>query len=273
MIIDAHQHFWLMKDRDGGWPPPELGAIHRDFLPPDLAPEIKEAGVDGTVVVQSLPSVDDTRFMLGLAEKSETILGVVGWVDMKAADAPAVIAELATAPKLKGLRPMLQGISDPGWIDDPALEPAVEAMIAHRLVFDALVLEPHLSALHAFARRHPSLPIVIDHGAKPRIGEGHYRGWRHAMLRLAELDNVCCKLSGLLTERGQQRPEAVRPYAETIVELFGADRVIWGSDWPVVNLAGSYSGWIAQCREIVPVADHDAVFGGNARRFYHLNGA
>jgi len=272
MIVDAHQHFWLMKDRKGGWPPPELAAIHRDFLPADLAPELEAAGVDGTILVQSLPSVEDTRFMLGLAEESDTILGVVGWVDMKAPDAPEVIADLAKAPKLKGLRPMLQDITDPGWIDDPALEPAVEAMMAHHLVFDALVLEPHLSALHAFARRHPGLPVVIDHGAKPRIATGYYRDWRHAMLRLAELDNVCCKLSGLVTEAGGQKPEALRPYIETILELFGTERVIWGSDWPVVNLAGSYAGWIAQCREIVPAADHYAVFGGNAQRFYRLRG-
>ncbi len=273
MIIDAHQHFWLMKDRKGDWPPPELAAIHRDFLPQYLAPEIEAADVGGTILVQSLPSVDDTRFMLELTEESETILGVVGWVEMKAVDAPDVIAELARSPKLKGLRPMLQGIADPDWIDDPALEPAVDAMMAHHLVFDALVLEPHLSALHAFARRHPGLPIVINHGAKPRIAEGHYRDWRHGMLRLAELPNVSCKLSGLLTEAGDQKPEALRPYIETILELFGAERVIWGSDWPVVNLAGSYAGWITQCRQIVPEADHDAVFGGNARRFYGLQGA
>jgi L-fuconolactonase len=270
MIIDAHQHFWLMKDRQGGWPPPELAAIHRDFLPPDLAPEMEAAGVEGTVLVQSLPSVEDTRFLLALAEKSKTILGVVGWVDMKAPDASSVIGKLVTSPKLRGLRPMLQDIDDPDWIDDPDLEPAVEAMIAHGLAFDALVLEPHLAALHAFARRHPSLPIVMDHGAKPRIAEGHYRDWRGAMLRLAELDNVCCKLSGLLTEAGEQRPQALRPYIETILELFGAERVIWGSDWPVVNLAGSYQSWIEQCRAIVPQADHAGVFGGNARRFYRL---
>lgn len=270
MLIDAHQHFWLLKDRGGGWPPPDLEAIYRDVLPSDLVPEIKKAGVTGTVLVQSLPSVDDTHFMLGLAEENDFILGVVGWVDMKAADASDVIADLAKAPKLKGLRPMLQDISDENWIDDPKLEPAVEAMIANHLVFDALVLEPHLSALHAFARHHPSLPVVIDHGAKPRIASGHFSDWRHAMLRLAELDNVACKLSGLLTEAGDQDPRALRPYIETILELFGSERVIWGSDWPVLLLAGCYGSWLTQCREIVPSADHDAIFGGNARRFYRL---
>jgi L-fuconolactonase len=270
MIIDAHQHFWLLKDRQGGWPPPELAAIHRDFLPPDLAPQLKEAGVEGTVLVQSLPSVEDTRFMLDLAERTDFILGVVGWADLKAADAPSVIAELAGAPKLKGLRPMLQDIADDDWITDTTLHPAIEAMQAHGLVFDALVLPRHLAGLEIFARRYPDLPIVIDHGAKPVIAEGRYGEWRAPMQRLASLGNVWCKLSGLLTEKGDQKPQAVRPYVETILELFGAERTIWGSDWPVVDLAGDYAGWIAQCRAIVPEADHDNVFGGNARRFYRL---
>jgi Predicted metal-dependent hydrolase of the TIM-barrel fold len=272
MVIDAHQHFWLLKDRQGAWPPPELAAIHRDFLPADLIPEMKGSGVSGTVLVQSLPSLEDTRFLLDLARDHDFVLGVVGWADLKAPNAPQVIAEFAKADELKGLRPMLQDLADARWIDDPALAPAVEAMIEHRLVFDALVLEPHLPALHAFALRHPGLPIVIDHGAKPRIASGHFTGWRHAMLRLAKLPHVHCKLSGLLTEAGEQRQEALRPYIETILELFGAERVIWGSDWPVLNLAGSYSGWINQCLHIVPQADQDAVMGGNAIRVYGLTG-
>lgn len=270
MIIDAHQHFWLLKDRKDGWPPAELAAIHRDFLPADLASELRATGVGGTILVQSLPSVDDTNFMLELAETDKTILGVVGWVDMKSEEAPAVIGKLAAAPKLKGLRPMLQDLADPTWIDDTALDRAVEAMVERNLVFDALVLEPHLKSLENFARRHPRLNIIIDHGAKPRIRDGHYRDWRSAMQRLANLHNVCCKLSGLLTEADEQRPKTLRPYIETILELFGAHRVIWGSDWPVVNLVGRYEDWFDQCREIVPAAAHSMVFRGNARRIYHL---
>jgi L-fuconolactonase len=270
MLIDAHQHFWLLADRKGAWPPPELGAIHRDVLPPDLVPHLLEAGVEGTILVQSLPTVEDTRFLLDLAERTDFIFGVVGWVDLKAPDAPSVIAELARSPKLKGLRPMLQDLPEDNRIDDPALDPAIEAMQAQGLVFDALVLPRHLAALEAFARRHPDLPVVIDHAAKPVISAGRYVEWRVPMQRLAALPNVWCKLSGMLTEAGEQRPEAVRPYAETVLELFGADRTIWGSDWPVLELAGSYAGWIEQCRQIVAVADHAAVFGGNARRFYSL---
>ncbi len=270
MVIDAHQHFWLLKDRHGAWPPRDLAAIHRDFLPPDFDPHLREAGVEGTVLVQSLPSVEDTRFMLDLAERTSFVRGVVGWVDMKAPDAPSVVADLAMLPKLKGLRPMLQDLAEDDWIDDPALDPSVAAMRAHDLVFDALVLPRHLQALEAFARRHPDLPIVIDHAAKPLIAEGQYTDWRKSMKSLAGLANVWCKLSGMLTEAGSQKPQAVRPYAETVLELFGPHRVIWGSDWPVLELAGSYGEWLRQCREIVPAADHAAVFGGNAKRFYRL---
>lgn len=270
MRIDAHQHFWRIAERTGQWPPPELAAIHRDFLPEDMQPLIAAAGIDGTVLVQTMENEADTAFMLDLAERTPFILGVVGWTDMKAAGAPANIARLARHPKLKGFRPMLQDIADDRWIDDPALDAAVEAMVEHRLVFDALVLPRHLEPLANFARRHPDLPIVIDHGAKPPISEGRFIGWYARMKALAELPNVHCKLSGLLTEAGDQKPQAVRPYAETILDLFGPDRAVWGSDWPVLRLAGDYSAWLGQCLDIVPAQHHAAVFGGNAQRFYGL---
>jgi L-fuconolactonase len=241
-------------------------------MPDDLQPLIADAGVDGTVLVQTMENEPDTAFMLDLADTNSFILGVVGWTDLKAADAPDAITRLARHPKLKGFRPMLQDIADDRWIDDPALKPAISAMIDHGLVFDALVLPRHLDTLFDFARRSTRLPIVIDHGAKPVIAEGKFTDWRRKMASLAELPNVHCKLSGLLTEAGDQKPQAIRPYAETILELFGPHRVIWGSDWPVLRLAGDYQAWLAQCLHIVPAEHHDAVFGGNAVRFYNLGG-
>ncbi|OHV83569.1 amidohydrolase [Rhizobium sp. LCM 4573] len=270
MRIDAHQHFWRIADRVGQWPPAELAAIHRDFMPEDLEPILAEAKVDGTVLVQTMENEADTAFMLELADRHPFILGVVGWTDLKAAGAPANIARLARHPKLKGFRPMLQDIAEDGWIDDPSLDPAIAAMLDHGLVFDALVLPRHLALLLSFARRHPELPIVIDHGAKPLIAEGLFVDWHSRMKALAALPNIRCKLSGLLTEAGDQKPQAIRPYAETILDLFGPDRVIWGSDWPVLRLAGDYQSWLAQCLDIVPAEHHDAVFGGNAKSFYRL---
>lgn len=270
MRIDAHQHFWQIAERTGQWPPPTLSALHRDFGPEDLQPLLAEAKIEGTVLVQTMEREADTAFMLDLAERNPFILGVVGWTDLKAADAPDAIAGLAQHLKLKGVRPMLQDIADDHWIDDPALKPVVSAMIDHGLVFDALVLPRHLDALLRFAHRSTRLPIVIDHGAKPPIAEGRFAVWRRQMAALAELPKVHCKLSGLLTEAGDQRPQSVRPYAETILELFGPSRVIWGSDWPVLRIAGDYHDWLAQCLDIVPAEHHDAVFGGNAVRFYNL---
>ncbi|MGO4527228.1 amidohydrolase [Microvirga sp. 2MCAF35] len=274
MRIDAHQHFWLMSNRQGQWPPPDLAKIHRDFTPSDLEPILKACGIGGTVLVQSLPTMADTDFMLELADRHAFILGVVGWVDLKAADAASHVARLASHPKLKSLRPMLQDIPDVGWIDDPHLDPAIASMKEADLRFDALVMPQHLRALTAFAERHPDLSIVIDHGAKPRIAAGEIAPWRDAMAGLAAFPNVHCKLSGFLTEAGGRRDaDAIRPYADTLLELFGPERLMWGSDWPVLRLAGSYEDWLAMCHAFVPQSHHDAVFGRNAIRFYKLDGS
>ncbi|QRM28675.1 amidohydrolase [Microvirga sp. VF16] len=271
MRIDAHQHFWLMRNREGQWPPPDLAEIHRDFMPHDLESTLQACGIGGTILVQSLPTMDDTGFMLELADRHSFILGIVGWVDLKASDAASHITRLAAHPKLKSLRPMLQDIADVDWIDDPRLDPAIAAMKNVDLRFDALVMPQHLRALTAFAERHPDLPIVIDHGAKPRIAAGEIRPWREAMGGLAALPNVHCKLSGLLTEAGERRDAAaIRPYADALLELFGPERLIWGSDWPVLRLAGDYADWLAMCQDFVPTRHHDAVFGTNAGLFYKL---
>lgn len=276
--VDAHQHFWRLADRHGQWPPAELDAIHRDFLPADLEPLRSCAGIDGTVLVQSLPSEDDTRWMLSIAGQHRFVWGVVGWTDLKAADAPARIAALAAAPKLKGLRPMLQDLPDDDWIADPAVDAGARAMAQHGLVFDALVLPRHLDALYAFAVRHPDLRIVIDHAAKPPIAAGGIEPWRSRMARLAALPQVACKVSGLLTEAGPRRSaEALRPYVQPLWELFGPERLLWGSDWPVLRLAGEYQAWLEMSHALfdaiepgLPDAARANLFGGNAMRVYGL---
>jgi L-fuconolactonase len=277
MRVDAHQHFWLLADREGQWPPASLATIHRDFMPHDLLPTLQRAGVEATVLVQSLPSVADTVFLLQLADRHPFVRGVVGWVDLKATDAVEQIDRLARHPRLRGLRPMLQDLSDSAWIADPALDAAVEVMLAHRLCFDALVLPRQLSALTWFARRHPGLPIVIDHAAKPHITTGELEPWLADMSALAALPQVHCKLSGLLTEAGPS-PDAERlqPCVQAIYRLFGSERLLWGSDWPVLRLAGSYDAWLAMARRLCKAQGADdaamsAIFGGNAQRFYRLD--
>ena len=271
--IDAHQHFWLLANRTGQWPPAELAAIHRDFLPPDLAPLLQQHGIGGSVLVQSLPSMSDTLFMLGLAEQNPFIRAVVGWTDLKSAHAAQQIAVLASHSKMRGLRPMLQDLAD-DWIADPLLAPAVAAMQRHRLSLDALVLPRHLPALLAFAKRYPELPLVIDHAAKPHIAAAQMEPWRALISQLAALPQVYCKLSGLVTEAAADWQIAqLQPYATHVLEAFGAERVIWGSDWPVLNLAADYGRWLDASEALLAKLDlrqKQQVMGANAQRFYRL---
>jgi L-fuconolactonase len=276
--IDAHQHFWHLSERRGAWPPPSLAAIHRDFGPADLAPLLAAAGVEGTVLVQSLPTLEDTRWLLEVAQATPFVKGVVGWVDFKSATAAQTIAELARDPLLKGLRPMLQDLPEDDWIADPATAPGARAMARHGLVFDALVTPRHLPHLLTFAARHPELAIVIDHGAKPFIAQQELDPWRGDIARLAALPNVHCKVSGLVTEAGGHASRAgLQPYVQVLWETFGPRRLIWGSDWPVVSLVCDYASWCAMSAALVDAlqppasARHrDALFGGNAALLYRL---
>ena len=272
MRIDAHQHFWQLAARAGGWPPPSLAAIYRDFAPDDLAPLLAEHGVAGTVLVQSLPSEADTDWLLALAERAGFIRAVVGWTDLLAVDALAAIARLASNSKLKGLRPMLQDLDDEQWIANPALAPGLRAMAEHGLRFDALVLPRHLPALLQCARDYPALSIVIDHAAKPPIADASFGQWREDMAQLAALPNVHCKLSGMVTEAKQDwNVDDLRPYVSHVLEVFGAQRVIWGSDWPVVDLAGGYGAWLAASETLLAhlgQQDRNDIFGLNSCRFY-----
>ncbi len=275
MRIDAHQHFWRLSERMGAWPPPQLAAIYRDFYPEDLGADLHRNGVAATVLVQSMPNEDDTRYLLDLSDRYSFICAVVGWTDLKAHDAPQRIAALAAHPKLRGLRPMLQDLDDDGWIDDPALAPAVAAMLRHGLVFDALVLPRHLPALLAFARRFPQLPIVIDHLAKPVMQGQPDAQWLRHMAQLAAEPQVQCKLSGMVTEAGPGWTVGqLRPYAQQVLQAFGPERVIWGSDWPVLTLAAGYDAWVAASEQLLAHLDEaqrQAVFGLNAQRFYRMD--
>lgn len=279
MLIDAHQHFWCLRERVGYWPPAALAAIYRDFAPADLAPLLQQNGVRGTVLVQTLPTRADTEYMLDLAADNEFILGVVGWVDLESPDAAGCIARLAKNKKLKGLRPMLQDIADRHWIENPALAPAIEAMLEHQLSFDALVLPCHLAPLLKFAERYPALPIVIDHAAKPLVAEGRVEPWFSDMGKLAALPQVLCKLSGLLTEAGLETDSpaavnAIKPYVGAILDLFGPERLLWGSDWPVVRLASDYGRWMEISKSLLAhlsASQHVAILGHNAIRFYRLD--
>jgi len=275
-VVDAHVHFWQLARGDYDWLTPELAALYRDFVPDDLTATLDAHGVEAIVAVQAAQTEAETRYLLQLARAQPRIAGVVGWVDFEANDAAARIAALCVEGDglLKGLRPMVQDLADPQWLARPQLDPAFDALLQHDLAFDALVKPLHLPALQARLQRHPSLRVVIDHAAKPAIGGDGFAAWADGLAQLAQHPNVLCKLSGLLTELpADADAAAIEPYVAQVFACFGAQRVLWGSDWPVLTQRAGYGDWLAQAQALVArhAAGHAAdVFAGTARRFYRL---
>jgi len=272
-MIDAHQHVWSLGRHGCTWPTEAERPIFRDYGLADWRAAAEAGGIARSVLVQSQENAHDTEWLLDIAEAAPEVAAVVGWSDLAAPDAARQIAVLAARPKLKGLRPMVQDRAA-DWYDDPALEPGFTAMTEQGLRLDALVRVPHLPALGRLARRLPELAIAIDHAAKPRIGaEAGFAEWHEAIAPMAERPNVFCKLSGLLTESAGAPADAAEPYAATILDLFGPERVMWGSDWPVLELVSTYAEWLDLARAWIPAAAHDDVFGLTAARFYGFGDA
>ena len=274
MIIDSHHHLWRRSRGDYGWLTPDMGSLWRDFEPADLAPLMAAAGVDGGIAVQAAPTEAETRFLLDLADETPAILGVIGWTDFTAPDAAAAIKKLAAHPKLKGFRPMLQDDPDDDFILRPAALAALAAVQAAGLVFEALVRPRHLPRLITLRAQFPDLRMVVDHAAKPDIAGGGWSPWADDLRRLADDGRTICKFSGLLTEAGPGAgAEALRQYADQVFDAFGADRVMWGSDWPVVRLASDYGPWLDMARTLTAgrsAAEQAAIFGATAARTYGL---
>lgn len=274
--IDSHQHFWRPARADYTWlraDEPTLAPLVRDFLPEHLAPILQAHGIDQTVLVQAADSTAETEFLLELANRHDFIGGVVGWVDLSHPDAVRTLEGWARHPKFKGVRPMLQDLPDVDWIERAPRPDAMHSLIELGLRFDALVKPEHLPSLLRFARAWPELPIVIDHAAKPPLAADP---WQRHMRELAALPQLSCKWSGLLTElpAATQTIDALRPVWQTLLQAFGPARLMWGSDWPVLNLAGDYAGWLATSEALIgelPLDEQALVWHGSAQRFYGLS--
>ena len=285
--IDAHQHFWQLARGDYAWlraDDPRVAPLVRDFLPDALAPLLRAHDVTRTVLVQAAESVAETEFMLALAAANEFIAGVVGWVDLAHADAAATLARLAADERLKSVRPMLQDLPADDWIVDAPRPDALRTLHRLGLRFDALVRPRQLAPLARFARAWPELPIVIDHAAKPPLAtawnDEAMRTWRRDMAALAAAPQVCCKISGLLTELDPpdraspaRAMERLSPVVDALLGWFGPERLMWGSDWPVLTLAGTYSDWVSVSDALLgalSAGERAQVLHGSAQHFYGL---
>lgn len=271
--VDAHHHLWKVARGDYGWLS-GFPSIARDFSIDDMRPLLRDARIDKTILMQAAESIAETHFLLDIAERETFVGGVVGWVDFEQPDAIEQIAGLARWPKLAGLRPMLQDMPDTQWILRKDFTPILQAMQQHRLRFDALIRPRHLPVFVEFAQRHPQLQLVIDHAAKPDIRNGGLAKWAAGIRPFASIPHVHCKLSGLATEAAPDWNVAtLKPYVEVLLEVFGPQRLMWGSDWPVLLLAGDYARWLDTAHELTAHLDEKQrtqIFGATAATFYGI---
>ncbi|GAX49224.1 amidohydrolase family protein [Streptomyces olivochromogenes] len=279
MRVDAHHHVWDLSVRDQDWiTGPQLQPLRRDFGLADLAPQARAAGVDRTVLVQTITVPEETPEFLALAAQGELIAGVVGWTDLTRPDVADELARLRELPggrHLKGIRHQVQGEPDPQWLLRADVRHGLAAVAEAGLVYDLVVLPHQLPACVRAAAGHPGLTFVLDHLGKPPIATGALRPWATAVRALAALPNTVCKLSGMVTEADLAKwtLDELRPYADTVLDAFGPGRLMFGSDWPVCTLAASY-GQVVEVAEELTVAlgaeERAEVFGGTATRVYRL---
>ena len=274
--IDAHQHYWNPARGDYDWMPMDNEILARPYSPADLTPHLEANGVARTVIVQAAATVEETEYMLGIADASPSVAGVVGWVDFEDPSHARHLERLARHPKFLGVRPMIQDIPDDNWMLRDDVQWAYEALIAHDLAFDALGFPRHMENFLTLLTRHRDMRVVIDHCMKPQIrthSEDSFAHWAEGMARLAGETSAFCKFSGLVTESDGWSLDAMRPYAEHLLDVFGPSRMMWGSDWPVCRLEASYDEWFAAAQALtahLSDGDREAIFGGTAATFYRL---
>lgn len=277
MIVDAHQHFWQISRGVNTWIDDSISGIRRDYLPEHLAPYLNHLGIDKTILVQASETVEENQFMADMTDQCDFIGGIVAWLDLSSDMAVDELHQLASNPIFKGVRPVLQGIEDNDWILQENVITALQELPKLGLRFDALVQTRHLNAITKVASRIPELAIVVDHAAKPAImGSAQPdAAWFDGMSKLAQNQQVYCKFSGLVTEHGEGwTVNALRPVFEHLLDVFTPERLMWGSDWPVLELDGSYIQWF-NCvniliSELTPT-EQSQILGGSAATFYGLD--
>ncbi|KYG83741.1 amidohydrolase family protein [Roseivirga echinicomitans] len=276
MKIDAHQHFWQYNPVRDSWIDNSMSVLMRDFLPSELKEEMDNNGIDGCITVQADQSEEETNFLLQLAQSNSFIKGVVGWIDLRAANAEDRLAHFATNEKLKGLRHIVQAEPDEHFMLQNDFKRGISFLSKYRLTYDILIFPKHLGTALELVKQFPEQPFVIDHLAKPQIKEQVFSPWKEQIQALAKAPNVFCKVSGLVTEANWHnwKMEDIRPYLDIAFEAFGTDRLMFGSDWPVCKLAGNYTTTCVLMEEYLKdfsEVDKAKFWGINAAKFYTLN--
>ena len=277
MIIDSHQHFWQLGRFDYPWMNSSLGVLYRDYLPDQLEPILAQNGVVKTVLVQASNSVEESRWLLKLADRYAFIAAVVGWVDLTSADVDRQLDELTSQPKFKGVRHLVESEPADDWLVQPQVLRGLKRLSTYGVSYDLLVHTRHLKYIQKVVDACPDLKLVIDHMAKPPIASGEIETWRQELIQVAANEQINCKLSGLVTEANwtSWTKSDLRPYVDCALELFGSSRLLFGSDHPVCLLAASYERVLECFRELLKDLSEDEqerIFGSNAVEFYRLNG-
>ena len=273
--IDSHNHFWLFNKSRDSWITDEMSILRRNFLPSDLDTEMRAANMNGCISVQADQSEEETRFLLSLANKNPFIKGVVGWIDLCADNVEERLLYYAEEKKLKGFRHILQGETDRAFMLMPSFNKGIAALHTYGFVYDIIIHPDQLPFIHQFIKQHPQQKFVIDHIAKPNIKAKEINDWQTYMRRVAQFPNVYCKVSGVATEADWKRwqPADFVPYLEVVWNAFGAERVMFGSDWPVCLLATSYQRWIHTMEEYTASFSEDEkeyFWGKSASVCYNL---
>lgn len=278
MIIDSHQHYWQLGQFDTGWlNEPQHKPICRDYLPQDLHPLLQKSGVDRTVFVQTQHNVEENRWALKLAKENDWIAGVVGWVDLASEQCEEQLLEFLKHPKFVGIRHITQGETDDDFIIRPEILRGLKVLEKHKVPFDLLFYVKHLKHAVTLAKTLPELPMVIDHLAKPHIKSQKLDDWETNFRAAAKFPNLHCKLSGMITEADWKtwKPDDLKPYVDVALEAFGPDRLMYGSDWPVCELAGTYSDVFDALKSLLSELSKDEqehIFSRTATDFYRLKG-
>jgi L-fuconolactonase len=273
-IIDTHQHFWSYDPKIHDWINEDMKVIRKDFLPADLAPILKENNVDGCIAVQADQTDTETQILIREANQNSFIKGVVGWVNLKDKEIEEKLEEYSNETNLKGFRHIIQA-EPKGFMLDASFQKGLSALAKYNYTYDLLIYETQLAEANTLIKQLPELPIVIDHIAKPNIKKGDSDDWKKEIKAIAQYPNLYCKISGMATEAHWDTwtMDTLKPYIDTVVEAFGTERIMFGSDWPVCLVASSYEKWLKGLQNYFntfSIDEQASFFANNAIKFYKL---